>query len=123
MKKKKVDIKYLGIPNICFSLTEKNDSREKQYRIQRIKRGFDHSELWSLDYTIASFIYPRLKEFIKHDHGTRSNFKDKIEQDKIYKKILLAFKLIKINCCNSKKQKKIDKGLKLFSKYFRSLWT
>lgn len=42
------DIKYLGIPNICFSLTDKNDDREKTYKQQRIEMGFDDSETWSL---------------------------------------------------------------------------
>ena len=33
---------------------------------QQIKeRGFADSELWSLDYTIASFVLPRLKQFRK----------------------------------------------------------
>lgn len=30
---------------------------------QRRKRGFDDSELWSLDYTILEFILPRLRRF------------------------------------------------------------
>jgi len=31
MKAKSVDVKYLGIPNICFSLTDKNDKRGRKY--------------------------------------------------------------------------------------------
>ena len=41
--------------------------RPIKHFIQRRKRGFDDSELWSLDYTIAEFIYPRLKAFRKMD--------------------------------------------------------
>ena len=44
------DPKYLGIPNICFSLTEDTDRRESEYKEQRIQRGFDDSETWSLRY-------------------------------------------------------------------------
>jgi hypothetical protein len=43
MKAKSVDVKYLGIPNICFSLTDKNDKREKKLSKQRMVRGFDDS--------------------------------------------------------------------------------
>lgn len=58
----KKDPKYLGIPNIQFSLTDKDDKREKNFSKQRIERGFDDSETWSLDSTITSFILPRLKD-------------------------------------------------------------
>jgi len=35
---------------------------------QRRTRGFDDSELWSLDWTIVKFIHPRLKAFTKDAH-------------------------------------------------------
>ena len=57
------DIKYLGVPNVCFSLTNKDDDREEKFSKQRIERGFDDSETWSLRDTIANFILPRLKAF------------------------------------------------------------
>jgi len=87
MKNKK-DPKYLGIPNICFSLTDKNDVREKKFKKQRLKRGFDDSETWSLRDTIAKFIIPRLKRFKK-------KYIENIEYDKEFiKKIdksIIAF--------------------------------
>lgn len=58
----KKDPKYLGIPNIQFSLTDKTDEREEKFSQQRIERGFDDSETWSLDCTITKFILPRLKD-------------------------------------------------------------
>ena len=58
-----IDIKYLGIPNICFSLTGKDDKREIDFIKQRLERGFDDSETWSLRDTIALFILPRLKRY------------------------------------------------------------
>ena len=33
--------------------------------IQRLERGFDDSELWSLDATLCKFLLPRLKRFKK----------------------------------------------------------
>lgn len=57
------DPKYIGIPNINFSLTESDDYREEKFAEQRISRGFDDSETWSLDVTIAKFVLPRLITF------------------------------------------------------------
>ena len=39
--------------------------RRLKWFIQRRRRGFDDRELWSLDYTIAKYVYPRLKVFNK----------------------------------------------------------
>ncbi len=58
----KIDIKHIGIPNICFSLTSNDDKREVSYSEQRKERGFDDSETWSLSDTIANFIIPRLEK-------------------------------------------------------------
>ena len=37
--------------------------RRAKWFVQRRKRGFDDRDLWSLDMTIAEFVYPRLKAF------------------------------------------------------------
>ena len=39
--------------------------RRLKWFIQRRRRGFDDRELWSLDHTIARYVYPRLKAFNK----------------------------------------------------------
>lgn len=52
-----------GIKNVNFSLIDNTDDRWEDYKKQRLERGFDNSELWSLDSTIAEFVYPRLKAF------------------------------------------------------------
>jgi len=58
-----VDFKYMQIPNICFSLTDVDDKREMEFKKQRLERGFDDSETWSLRDTIANFIIPRLERY------------------------------------------------------------
>ena len=90
-QKNKVDIKYLGIPNICFSLTEKDDEREVELSKQRIKRGFDDSETWSLKNTITKFIIPRLERYeeIANDFLKRD---DELVND--VNSFLIAMKLI-----------------------------
>ena len=59
--------------NICFSLWDGRpedtidlisedliSDRNKNFKKQRIERGFDDSETWSLSYVFARFMYPRL---------------------------------------------------------------
>jgi hypothetical protein len=41
---------------------------------QRCTRGWSDRDLWSLDYTIAKFALPRLKELKKIKHGTPTLF-------------------------------------------------
>jgi hypothetical protein len=123
MKPKKIDPKYLGIPNICFSLTDPNDSREKLFEKQRIERGFDESELWSLTDTIANFIIPRLEEYqsMKPVILTQSKQEKKQIDD-----FLMAMKLIARNggtrIWNESEKKIVESGMKHFHKFFLSLW-
>ena len=117
----KRDIKYLDIPNVCFSLTKPDDDREKGYSKQRIERGFDNSELWNLDHTIARFIYPRLLAFIEVYKKTTE------DQNDMFKKLdesLIAFEMIKDGACNfnDAEWEKVEKGLKSFSEIFCGLW-
>lgn len=43
--------------------SEYSEEKQKEYAKQREERGFDDTELWNLDYTLAAFILPRLKAF------------------------------------------------------------
>ena len=88
---------------------------------QQIKiRGFDDSELWNLDSSIAQFIYPRIKAFRNMKNGHPPKISNK-KWNKILKQIEKSFKIIiKDDMDNSKKQYK--KGMKLFSKYMSHLW-
>ena len=122
-KEEKIDVKYIGVPNICFSLTDKDDKREKKFRKQRIERGFDNSETWSLRDTIANFIIPRLEVYEESAKETL------IRDEKLITDIndfLSAMKLIARDSgtCNFTKEeeKKVTKGLKNFQKIFMSLW-
>jgi len=119
---KKIDIKYLGIPNICFSLTDKNDEREIEFSKQRIKNGFDESETWDLTGTIGNFILPRLKLYYE--------IMCKIKNEKVYLrnllKIINAFELLTRNngifILTEEEKKKFDSGMRLFNKMFLGLW-
>ena len=68
-----LSIKPEGLNNICFSVADEiysNDiaTREK-YKQQRFEQGFDDTETWHMDRTIALFIIPRLKKFIEINNG------------------------------------------------------
>ena len=92
LKTKTMDPKYLGVPNICFSLTKPDDEREAEYSVQRKERGFDSSETWSLRDTIIEFVLPRLEVFIScygravvDEEGYVSKLKSILERFKAYK--------------------------------------
>jgi len=123
MKTEPIDIKYLNIPNICFSLTEKDDEREEQFRKQRIERGFDDSETWGLDYTISSFIIPRLERYQELANERLARDKEQVED---VDTLLDAMKLIErdggIHDWNKEEEETVMKGLELFPKVFLKLW-
>lgn len=121
--KKIIDHKYIGVPNICFSLTEKDDDREKEFSKQRFEFGFDDSETWSLRDTIANFIIPRLeryeeisKDFLIRDEELISDIN----------KFLIAMKLTARDSgsliLSEEEEKQLDEGLDAFPKIFLSLW-
>lgn len=122
----KVNIKKTGYYGCADSVTDANKC--KRYAKQRKKRGFDDTETWSLDGTIADFVYPRLKRLKKLNTGYPSTLKSIKEWENILDKMILAFKHLRDdNICNSieserKRQEEIAEGLKLFAKYFQHLW-
>ena len=56
-----------------FSIAEEVYARDpeklEKYKKQRDERGFDDTETWHMDRTIALFIIPRLKKFIELNNG------------------------------------------------------
>ena len=122
----------LGRENVNFSIVkpEENDERAKKLKEQRMTRGFDDSETWNLDITIAKFIFPRLKAFKECNHGFPSSLTEK-KWNKILDEMIEGFELYckkdewefeqDLNERNDKFAK-VNKSLKLFSKYFYNLW-
>jgi len=66
-------IKQEAIININFSVAdevyEKDITTREMYKQQRFENGFDDTETWHMDRTIALFIIPRLKKFIEINNG------------------------------------------------------
>ena len=124
MKNKK-DIKYLGIPNVCFSLTDNKDERETKFSEQRKEVGFDDTETWSLTDTISRFIIPRLKRFKEVNNGVPHGQTEE-SWDITLDKMILSFEL---TCRDSgsrdytdEERIQLNEGLDLFRKYFFELW-
>lgn len=117
------DIKYLNIPNVCFSLTSKDDKREEQFKKQRMERGFDDSETWSLRDTIANFIIPRLEIYQELDK--QATVREQVLLDKI-ELFLQAMKLTArdngTTIYTDEEEEILRDGLKAFPEIFMSLW-
>jgi hypothetical protein len=111
----------------------------KTYRFlwQKITRGWDDSDTWSLDYTLAKWILPRLKRFKQLSFGCPTNFTEK-QWDEMIDEMIWAFDYIANDRENEiftengnfekereewkKAEDRCDKGLELFGKYMRGLW-
>ncbi len=97
---------------------------------QRRIWGWDETEIWSLDWSLAKLILPRLEYFRANLNGWPGTFGDDEtvglkEWEGILDKMLLAFRLVaspKVNF-GSEQEAQIEEGLELFGKYMRSLWT
>ena len=68
-----LSIKLEVLNNINFSVAdevyEKDLETREMYKQQRFEQGFDDTETWHMDRTIALFIIPRLKKFIELNNG------------------------------------------------------
>lgn len=101
------------------------------------EEGFCGYEFFSLDYSLALYIYPRLCEFRNEyaNFGTPAYFcydenENEIENGnelwlEALDKMILAFKYIITDPSDiewREKDKIIDEGLKLFAEHYRALW-
>lgn len=91
---------------------------------QRLTRGWDDSDLWNLDNTLAKLILPRLRRF----RDVASGYPADLERDAQWKtelaKMITAFETIADDerCYSPQEQAWVQEGLDLFAKRFRSLW-
>ena len=107
--------------------------REVKWAWQRVFRGYDDTAYWGLYNYLTDIALPVLKWYRKNAHGVPGMVcKDKepmeksVERwNKILDKMIYAFQVIKDdeNFIEPKEvQKKVDEGLKLFAKYYQTLW-
>lgn len=92
-----------------------NDHRHDQWKFQRETRGFDDTELWNLDVTIAKFILPRLIAF-------RESVCEE-ESETVWDKMIFAFDFVINGRFDREGMIKVNEGLDLFRKHYLGLWS
>lgn len=100
--------------------------RRIKHLIQRLRYGFDDSDTWSLDMTMAKWLVPRLKRFQKLSIGVPEFEMTQVEWSTILYKMIVAFELI-ANQYEADEplwhnDPRVEEGLNLFRKYYLSLW-
>lgn len=99
--------------------------RKTKWIPYRIKMGFWPDDLWSLDATIAEFIYPRLVEFKRINHGFPSHCSETEWNEKL-DYMIFAFgkwrEIWELDSLTDESRERIQKGLELFSEYYFDLW-
>lgn len=90
---------------------------------QRITRGWDDSETWSLDYSLAKLILPRLVRFKQFRQNT---IKDNEEYLADLDKMIAAFEFLgseeRWDCYDKNKWNEVQEGVELFAEHYTSLW-
>ena len=103
------------------------EKRKILFKKQRKERGWDDSETWSLDSTIAGFVLPRLKRFKEVNCGFPSLLSEEkwneILDHMIYAMEVISDEELHYGCTLTKKDwKRVNRGCRLFGKYFQDLW-
>ena len=102
-----------------------DDVRHALWEKQRTERGFDDTELWNLDTTIAKFILPRLVAFRDYTHSTPASLTQNEWTEKLAK-MVYAFEFLssedKYTTFDNDQWEVVGEGLKLFGENFSSLW-
>jgi hypothetical protein len=100
--------------------------RSIKFFFQRLVRGWDDSDTWNLDCTLAKLITPRLKKFkdLKKDWNltdlSDSEWNDHLD------KMIAAFEFLgseeRWESTDKNKWKEVQEGLDLFHEHYFNLW-
>jgi len=107
-----------------YRLRNRNWKRDWKFLKQRITRGWDDSETFSLDYSLGKVIAPRLKRF---KEVTMGHPMDMTEQEwaNDLDKMIAAFEFAgseKRWMATNEEYKKHQEGIDLFAEHFFGLW-
>jgi len=99
-----------------------------KFRWQKLVRGWDDSDTWNLDHTIAKFVLPRLKRLKEVQNGYVPRLGEE-GWDEVLDKIIFSMELVvkewDFETTTEEERehwKKAQEGFELFGKYFRDLW-
>lgn len=91
---------------------------------QRQTRGWDDSDTWSLDYTLAGIIAPRLRRLREIIGGKEApGDMDFAEWDVILSKMVAAFEWWADDPFIKVEPPEVKEGLALFAEHYGGLWT
>jgi hypothetical protein len=107
------------------TMTFRSTKYAVKFFFQRLFRGWDDSETWALDGSLAKLILPRLKRFKELNICFPQEFTEG-EWDVVLDKMVFAFEWSasekKYDWIDADEFKKVEEGLALFSKHYFSLW-
>lgn len=92
------------------------DERHEDWALQRALRGFDNTELWNLDTTLAKFLLPRLKAAKALHYGIPEHEMSAMIE---------AFEFMLTDSYFTRSEihnEMVQKGLKLFLHNYLGLW-
>jgi len=121
IEKLRQDRNYHGFLTDASFPKDMSQKRLSQLVRQHQKHGFDDTELWNLDTTLAQFILPRLKRFKRIQHGYPSDFKSAAAWRKKIDSFIWAFEFDQYSG-TAKQHEKARAAIIEFGKYFNQLW-
>ena len=125
-----LSIKPEALNNICFSVAddvyEKEPERKELYRQQRFLIGFDDTETWHMDRTMALFIIPRLKRFMEVNNGIANGETEESYYEKL-RFIIQAFENYYVTdkyfkSVDIEERKNLTDDVRLAVDYLSKLW-
>jgi hypothetical protein len=100
------------------------EARQRRFAKQRAKRGWDDTELWSLDHTIGKFVLPRLERYKEITTSSPGEITPS-KWAAILDEMIFAMKHYADkpwNYPDEKTAKRIQRGMRLFADHFCALW-
>ena len=125
-----LSIKQEALNNICFSVAddvyEKDPAVKETHRQRRFEFGFDDTETWHMDRTMALFIIPRLKRFMEVNNGIANGETEQSYNEKM-RFIVQAFENYYatdkyFNSVDIEERKKLTDDVRLAVEYLSKLW-
>ena len=125
-----LSIKPEALNNICFSVAddvyEKDPVVKEKHRQRRFEFGFDDTETWHLDRTMALFIIPRLKRFMEVNNGIANGETEESYYEKL-RFIIQAFENYYatdkyFNSVDIEERKKLTDDVRLAVENLSKLW-
>ena len=125
-----IKLKPEAIKNINFSVADEIYEKDKEKLIvhqkQRFERGFDDTETWHMDRTMALFIIPRLKRFMEVNNGIPNGETQESYDEKI-RYIISAFENYYVsdkyfNSVDIVERKKLTDDVRQALDYLSKLW-